>query len=514
MKKILPLCHVLNKKKFDIITSDTMNTSFKGGGLLWRILSCQSFFERRITMATITVIPAKDNRKEEQSNIRVAAYCRVSTDRDAQESSYEIQKAHYQELIERTPGWFLAGIYADEGISGTSVKHREAFKKMMHDSEKGLIDLIVTKSISRFARNTIDCLRYARMLKTIGVPVYFEKENINTMDSGGEFLLTVMASLAQQESISLSQNVRLGLQFRYQQGKVLMGFSRFLGFKKDERGEMKVVEEEAVIVRKMYEMLIDRASYNDICEYLTGNNIAPPGGKKWYKGTIRRMLSNEKYAGDALLQKTCTTDVLNKVREKNIGIAPQYYIRDHHEPIVSHEVWLKAQAEMSRRNKSFSPYKLYCKKCGYPYRISKDNKLMCSTRIKRGPRKCDGDVILVEEFEEVVLKAVNGFVENGMEIILDVPDYEEEYKRYTDLIINNGSKAEKDKLLERVIVTPLPDKCLSKKSFYRPSLLDYLRKITYSRKTFSVEFVGGEVLEVKKDLTAYPVRRVKKKPRK
>ena len=157
-------------------------------------------------MATITVIPAHEIRKGKKESLRVAAYCRVSTDRDAQESSYEIQKEHYEELIEKTPGWYLAGIYADEGISGTSVKRREAFKKMMRDSEKGLIDLIVTKSISRFARNTVDCLGYARMLKAINVPVYFEKENINTMDSRGEFLLTVMASLAQQESISLSRN--------------------------------------------------------------------------------------------------------------------------------------------------------------------------------------------------------------------------------------------------------------------------------------------------------------------
>ena len=482
-------------------------------------------------MATITVIPAREDRKGEREIIRVAAYCRVSTDRDAQESSYEIQKEHYQELIDKTPGWCLAGIYADEGISGTSVKHREAFIRMMHDSEKGLIDLIVTKSISRFARNTIDCLGYARKLKAHRVPVYFEKENLNTMDSGGEFLLTVMASLAQQESISLSQNVKLGLQYRYQQGKVLMGFSRFLGFKKNEYGDMVVAEEEALVVRKIYEMLLDGFSYGDICDYLTTQKIPSPSGKAWYKGTIRRMLQNEKYAGDAMLQKTCTTDVLNKVREKNNGIVPQYYIRDHHEPIVSHEVWLKAQAEMRRRTKSFSPYRLYCKKCGCAYRISKGNCLMCSTRITRGPRRCDSDIILTEEFEEVVLKAINSFIENAqgiknaMTLETALPDYEEEYLRYTDLIISqmgNGVKEleeEKERILDRISLIGRDEEDNIKellsfsdqKAFYRPRLLNYLRKVTYARKTFNVEFVGGAVIEVKKDLNAYPVRKVNKR---
>ncbi len=482
-------------------------------------------------MATITVIPAKENRKGEQGIIRVAAYCRVSTDRDAQESSYEIQKTHYQELIDKTPGWCLAGIYADEGISGTSVKHREAFIRMMRDSEKGLIDLIVTKSISRFARNTIDCLGYARMLKAHRVPVYFEKENINTMDSGGEFLLTVMASLAQQESISLSQNVKLGLQYRYQQGKVSMGFSRFLGFKKNEHGDMVVVEEEALVVRKIYEMLIDGVSYGDICDFLNTRGISSPSGKVWYKATIRRMLKNEKYAGDAMLQKTCTTDVLNKVREKNNGIVPLYYIKDHHEPIVSHEVWLKAQAEMMRRTKPFSPYKLYCKKCGSAYRISKGNCLMCSTRIKSGPRRCCSDVILIEEFEEVVLKAVNSFIENAkdvrnaMTLETTLPDYEEEYVRYTDLIISQMSKGvkeleeEKERILDRISLMNRDEEdnikellsLSDRKAFYRPRLLNYLRKMTYAKKTFTIEFVGGAVIEIKKDLNAYPVRKVRKR---
>lgn len=478
--------------------------------------------ERRITMATITVIPANETRRAERGNIRVAAYCRVSTDRDTQESSYEIQKEHYEELIEKTPGWDLAGIYADEGISGTSVKRREAFKKMMRDSEKGLIDLIVTKSISRFARNTVDCLGYARMLKALNVPVYFEKENINTMDSGGEFLLTVMASLAQQESISLSQNVKLGLQYRYQQGKVSMGFSRFLGFRKDEKGDMVVIEEEAKIVRMIYEMVIDRFSFGEICAFLTEKGIPSPGKKEWYKGTIVRMLRNEKYAGDVILQKTCTTDVLNKVRERNDGIVPKYYVRDHHEPIVSHEIWLKTQAELRRRTMENSPFKLYCKKCGGAYRLYKGRKLMCNTRIKRGPRKCNNDIILLDEFEEVAVKAINCFIEKKPGAEAFVPDYEEEYRRYTDLVISQTSinkdeiEEKKDEILDRISQSENDhiEKLLAmkdKKAFFRKSLLDFLRKITYRKKTFFVEFVGGAVLEIKKDTHAYPVRKVRKR---
>lgn len=473
-------------------------------------------------MATITVIPAHEIRKGKKESLRVAAYCRVSTDRDAQESSYEIQKEHYEELIEKTPGWYLAGIYADEGISGTSVKRREAFKKMMRDSEKGLIDLIVTKSISRFARNTVDCLGYARMLKAINVPVYFEKENINTMDSGGEFLLTVMASLAQQESISLSQNVKLGLQYRYQQGKVVMGFSRFLGFGKDEKGDMVVIEEEAKIVRMIYEMVIDRFSFGEICAFLTEKGIPSPGKKEWYKGTIVRMLKNEKYAGDVLLQKTYTTDVLNKVRERNDGIVPKYYVRDHHEPIVSHEIWLKTQAELSRRTMDISPFKLYCKKCGAAYRFCRDGKLMCNTRIKKGPRKCSNDIISIKEFEEVVVKAINCFMEKGLAAEPTAIDYEEEYGNYMNLIITQTSlnrkeiEEEKGELLERISRNENDriEKLMAldyKIGFYRKSLLDLLRKVTYKKRTFFVEFVGGAVLEIKKDVRAYPVRKIRKR---
>ncbi len=489
-------------------------------------------------MATITVIPANNRFKGEGNGktIRVAAYCRVSTDRDAQESSYEIQRSHYQELIEKTPAWTLAGIYADEGISGTSVKHREQFRQMIQDAEAGLIDLIVTKSISRFARNTVDCLGYARMLKSFGVPVYFEKENINTMDAGGEFLLTVMASLAQQESISLSQNVKLGLQYRYQQGKVTMGFSRFLGYDRNESGDMVVVPEEAEIIKSIFNDFIEKKSYGDICKGLTEKGIqSPSGGSVWYKETIVRMLKNEKYAGDAILQKTYTTDVLNKVREVNAGYVPQYYIRDHHEPVVSHEIWLRAQAEMMRRAEPESLYRLFCGKCKMPYRVYRGEKLMCSTRIIKGPRKCANDIILLDEHKEVIVKALNEVIVKGASFDVPEIDYERLYMSFTDLtILAIGRRAhemdfkdiekEKDELLSKILryeaekeAVPRLNSIIAsggKVSLFREYFFELVRMITYHRNRFSVTFAGGETIEVKKDGMSYPVRKpVRRKKR-
>jgi len=204
---------------------------------------------------SITVIPARKHRRtapgEEKPKLRVAAYCRVSTDTEEQSTSYETQIDHYTAYINGHPDWTLAGVFADDGISGTNTKKRDEFNRMIDECMAGKIDMIVTKSISRFARNTLDCLKYIRQLKEKNIPVYFEKENINTMDSKGEVLLTIMASLAQQESQSLSQNVKLGLQYRYQQGQIQVNCTRFLGYTKDENKHLVVVPEEAKIVDRV-----------------------------------------------------------------------------------------------------------------------------------------------------------------------------------------------------------------------------------------------------------------------
>ena len=242
-------------------------------------------------------IPAKPQKgnsaaKTEIKKLRVAAYCRVSTDNEEQASSYESQIQHYTEYINSKPEWEMVRVYADEGISATSTKGREEFNAMIEDCKKGMIDMILTKSISRFARNTVDCLNYIRMLKGMNIPVYFEKESINTMDTRGEVLLTIMASLAQQESESLSKNTKMGIHYRFQQGKVMVNARNFLGYDKGEDGRLVVNQEQAKIVRRIFGDFLAGHTPFQIAKALTAEGIPTPAGKtKWSYTTVRRVLS-------------------------------------------------------------------------------------------------------------------------------------------------------------------------------------------------------------------------------
>ncbi len=300
----------------------------------------------------ITIIPARVRvgntvKTEERPKLRVAAYCRVSTDSEEQSTSYEAQVEHYTNYIKGNPEWELAGIYADDGITGTNTKKREEFNRMIDDCMAGKIDMIITKSISRFARNTLDCLKYIRQLKEKNIPVYFEKENINTLDSKGEVLLTIMASLAQQESQSLSQNVKLGLQYRYQQGVIQVNCSRFLGYTKDENNKLVIVPEEAEVVKRIYREYLEGASLLQIARGLEADGILTAAKKpKWRPETLKKILQNEKYIGDALLQKTYTVDFLSKKRVVNNGIVPQYYVENSHEPIIPRGIFMQVQEEL------------------------------------------------------------------------------------------------------------------------------------------------------------------------
>lgn len=387
-------------------------------------------------MANVTMIPARVRRKQlteeiEKPKLKVAAYCRVSTESEEQSTSYETQVEHYTEYIKKNPEWDLAGIYADDGISGTNTKKREEFNRMINDCMEGKIEMIITKSISRFARNTLDCLQYIRKLKDKKIAVFFEKENINTMDAKGELLLTIMASLAQQESQSLSQNVKLGLQFRYQAGKVQVNHNRFLGYTKDENGNLIVEPNEAKVIKRIYREYLEGASLQDICESLMADGILTGAGKKkWIPSTVHKILTNEKYIGDALLQKTVTTDFLQKKREINNGLAPQYYVEDSHEAIIPKEYYMRVQEEMVRRanlrsgengNKKriySSKYALSslctCEKCGDIYRRvvwnirgKKSVVWRCCTRVENGPKVCDSPSIKEEVLQAVVMKAIN-----------------------------------------------------------------------------------------------------------
>ena len=307
-------------------------------------------------MGNVMVIPAKRQvgntarQQDAKPKLRVAAYCRVSTDSDEQATSYDAQVEHYTEFIQKNPEWEFAGIYADDGISGTNTKKREDFNRMIDDCEAGNIDMIITKSISRFARNTLDCLKYIRQLKDKNIPVFFEKESINTMDAKGEVLITIMASLAQQESQSLSQNVKLGLQFRYQNGQVQVNHNHFLGYTKDADGNLIIDPEQAEVVKRIYREYLEGYSMDRIAKGLEADGILTGAGKtKWWTSTISKILRNEKYIGDALLQKTYTTDFLNKTRVKNNGIVPQYYVEGNHEAIIPKDIFLLVQEELVRR---------------------------------------------------------------------------------------------------------------------------------------------------------------------
>jgi len=388
-------------------------------------------------MGNVMVIPARRQvgnntreQEEEKPKLRVAAYCRVSTDSDEQATSYEAQIEHYTNYISQNPEWVMAGIFADDGITGTNTKKRGEFNRMINECEAGNIDMVITKSISRFARNTLDCLKYIRQLKDKNIPVFFEKENINSMDSKGEVMLTIMASLAQQESQSLSQNIRLGLQYRYQQGKVPINHKRFLGYTKDTEGNLIIDPEQAEIVKRIYREYLEGASMDKIAAGLESDGILTgAGGKKWHTSTINKILRNEKYIGDALLQKTYTVDFLSKKRIKNNGIVPQYYIEENHPAIIPKDLYMLVQEELVRRrvvhtspngkkhsysgNHCFSQI-VFCGECGEMYRrIHWNNRgyksivWRCISRLEHTDHVCHSRTVNELLLQEVMLKAIN-----------------------------------------------------------------------------------------------------------
>ncbi len=383
----------------------------------------------------ITVIPARrtigtQKLAEKVQKTRVAAYCRVSTEFEEQESSYEVQVEHYTAYIKSNPEWELFEVYADDGISATNTAKREAFNRMIQDCRDGKVDLILTKSISRFSRNTVDCLKYTRELKGLNIAVFFEKENINTLDAKGEVLMTIMAALAQQESESLSANVRLGIQFRNQQGKVQVNHNRFLGYTKDEDGKLVIVPEEAGIVRRIYAEYMDGRSFLQIKRGLETDGILNGAGNaKWHESNIKQILTNEKYIGDALLQKTYTVNTLEKKRVANNGLAPKYYVEGSHEAIIDKNVFLRVQAEIVRRANILTDGKkrvyssryalssiVFCGHCGDIFRRVKWNNRGCKSTVWRCVSRvlkkssgidCPARTIREEELHTAVVTAIN-----------------------------------------------------------------------------------------------------------
>jgi len=301
----------------------------------------------------VTIIPAKMQTAENRDKyhqLRVAAYCRVSTEQEEQQNSYQVQIAYYTDLINRKKEWSLVGIFADEGISGTQTKNRTEFKRMIRMCKNKKIDLVITKSISRFSRNTVDCLEYVRQLKDLGIGVIFEKENINTLTMTSEFMIALYGSFAQAESESISKNVSWGKEKAYREGKVQFQYKYLLGYKKGDDGKPEIVPEEAEIVRMIYKLFLDGYSMTDIAKRLTLLERKTAHGKtEWHREIISSILRNEKYVGDALLQKTYRVDCISKKVRKNNGERPMYLVTNHHEPIIDRDTYNRVQQELARR---------------------------------------------------------------------------------------------------------------------------------------------------------------------
>ena len=388
---------------------------------------------------------------------RVAAYCRVSTDSEEQLNSYEAQKAYYTQKIADSPDWEMAGIYADEGISGTSMKKRTEFKKMITACKRGRIDLIITKSLSRFARNTVDCLETVRLLKANGIGVYFEKENINTLTESSEFLITLFSGLAQAESESLSKNVAWGWRKSAEAGNVYFQYKRMLGYRKGTDGQPEIVPEEAKIIRRIYRRYLAGCSLGQIKQELEQDNI-PTAQKveRWSSAVIHNILTNEKYMGDALLQKTYITDCISKKVKKNMGERPMYYVENNHPAIIPRETFDQVQKEMTRRSskrkvlqksgktelgKYSGKYALtellVCGECGSPYKRvtwARNGKKRivwrCVSRLEFGTKYCHNSPTLDESrLHNAILAAMNEYAAIRQEVCPDVLAMVEEAKR-------------------------------------------------------------------------------------
>ena len=388
---------------------------------------------------------------------RVAAYCRVSTDSEEQLNSYEAQKSYYTQKIADSPDWEMAGIYADEGISGTSMKKRTEFKKMITACKRGRIDLIITKSLSRFARNTVDCLETVRLLKANGIGVYFEKENINTLTESSEFLITLFSGFAQAESESLSKNVAWGWRKSAEAGNVYFQYKRMLGYRKGTDGQPEIVPEEAKIIRRIYRRYLAGCSLGQIKQKLEQDNI-PTAQKveRWSSAVIHNILTNEKYMGDALLQKTYITDCISKKVKKNMGERPMYYVENNHPAIIPRETFDQVQKEMTRRSskrkvlqksgktelgKYSGKYALtellVCGECGSPYKRvtwARNGKKRivwrCVSRLEFGTKYCHNSPTLDESrLHNAILAAMNEYAAIRQEVCPDVLAMVEEAKR-------------------------------------------------------------------------------------
>ena len=395
----------------------------------------------------IIIIPPKPELQQTAAvtkQLRVAAYCRVSTKEEEQASSYEAQCEYYTDKIMSNKEWTMAGIFADEGITGTSTKKRTEFLRMIRQCKQKKIDLILTKSIQRFARNTLDCINYTRILRQLGIGVLFEKENVNSLPPDSEFMITMYGAMAQSESESISDNIRRGRQMHAKVGTLKIPCHWLYGYKKDADGKFCIIPEQAEVVREIYERYKDGASLRNLKDWLEENQIKTVlGTADWSISVIKGILTNEKYCGDVLLQKTFCTDVISKKIVKNVGQMAQYYMPDHHEAIVSREQYNAVKAEMARRSALRSPSKeavtgrscytskyalsdrLFCGECGTLYRRKTRNvkgniyhEWRCISRLEYGKKYCHESPTLREiPLQSAILAAINSAMSNKAALV-------------------------------------------------------------------------------------------------
>lgn len=417
-----------------------------------------------------THIPTMAMRKR-----RVAGYARVSTDSDEQFTSYEAQIDYYTQYIQSKPEWEFVSVYTDEGISGLNTKRREGFNQMISDALAGKIDLIVTKSVSRFARNTVDSLSTIRKLKEHHVEVYFEKEAIWTFDSKGELLLTIMSSLAQEESRSISENVTWGQRRRFEEGKVSVAYKQFLGYEKGPGGFPKIVPEQAAVVRRIYDLFMEGKTPSGIARLLTGEGIPTPAGKRtWQASTVLSILTNEKYKGDARLQKKFTVDFINKKMKVNEGEVPQYYVEHSHEAIIAPELFERVQEEILRRKaigrkysgKSVFSCRIVCGDCGeyLGAKVWNSNDKyrrivwQCNDKFQGG-KKCATPHLTEDFIKEKFLEAFNRLIPDRERLIEDC--------RLMQSVLTDCDDIErgiKDLLQEIEVVAGLTKRCVDENS--------------------------------------------------
>ena len=443
----------------------------------------------------ITVIPATRNQHTgiptgKAYRRRVAGYARVSTDSEEQLTSYEAQVDYYTKYIQANPDWMFVDVYTDEGISATNTKRRDGFNRMIQDALDGRIDLIVTKSVSRFARNTVDSLTTVRKLKEKGVEVYFQKENIYTLDSKGELLITIMSSLAQEESRSISENVTWGRRKQFADGKVSLPYRAFLGYRKGADGLPEIVPEEAEIIKRIYSMFMQGKTSCAIAKVLTADGIPTPSGKqKWSVTTVDSILRNEKYRGDARLQKTFTVDFLQKKMKPNEGEVPQYYVQNSHPAIIDPYEWDLVQAEIARRKELGQRYSansvfsatIVCGDCGAFYGAKvwhstdqyRRTVWQCNDKFN-GEHRCKTPHLTEQQIQTLFLRAFNKLHSMRESILEDCLLVQNELFDCAELDVQQTTLAEEMELAAELI-----RRCIEENALKAQDQMEYLRRYEY-----------------------------------